>query len=81
MRDRIAALGTELFREKLDADATILRLEGFFRQISCPVRLADISIGPDQREALVNGFITNEVNGGNMKMTEEDYPKLVELMY
>ena len=81
MRDRIAALGTELFREPLDADATILRLEGFFRQIGCPVRLADINVGPDQQEALVNGFIVNEVNGGNMKMTEEDYPVLVGLMF
>ncbi len=80
MKDRIAALGTELFREPLDADQSILRIEGLFRQIACPIRLSEINIGPDQKDKLVAGFISNEVNGGNMKMTEEDYPKLIDLM-
>jgi alcohol dehydrogenase YqhD (iron-dependent ADH family) len=81
MKDRIAALGTELFRETLDADQTILRIEGLFREIGCPVRLSEINIGHDQKEKLIAGFISNEVNGGNMKMTEEDYPGLIELMF
>ena len=81
MQDRIAALGTELFREPMNADEAILRIEGLFRQIECPIRLSEINVGPDQKEKLIAGFISNEVNGGNMKMTEEDYPKLVELMY
>jgi hypothetical protein len=80
MNGRISALGTELFREPLDADQSILRIERLFREIGCPVRLSDINIGPDQKEKLIQGFISNEVNGGNMKMTEEDYPKLIELM-
>jgi alcohol dehydrogenase YqhD (iron-dependent ADH family) len=80
MSERIAALGTELFREPLDADRSILRIEGLFRQIGCPVRLSDIGIGPDQKEKLVNGFLSNEVNGGNMKIVAEDYPKLIDLM-
>lgn len=81
MDEGISALGTELFREPLDADQSILRIEGLFRQIGCPVRLSDINIGPDQKEKLIKGFISNEVNGGNMKMTEEDYPKLIDLMF
>jgi alcohol dehydrogenase YqhD (iron-dependent ADH family) len=80
MKDRIAALGTELFRETLDADQTISRIEGLFKQIECPIRLSEINVGQDQKEKLVAGFVSNEVNGGNMKMTEEDYPKLIDLM-
>jgi alcohol dehydrogenase YqhD (iron-dependent ADH family) len=80
MKDRIAALGTELFREPLDPDQTILRIEALFKQIECPIRLSEINIGHDQKEKLIAGFISNEVNGGNMKMTQEDYPGLVELM-
>jgi alcohol dehydrogenase YqhD (iron-dependent ADH family) len=80
MNDRIAVLGSELFRERLTAEESILQIEGLFRQIGCPVRLSEIGVGPDQKEKLVAGFISNEVNGGNMKMTEEDYPRLIDLM-
>lgn len=80
MNDRIAALGTEIFREPMDADEAIFRIEGLFKQIGCPVRLSEINVGPDQKEKLIAGFVSNRVNGGNMKMTEEDYPKLIDLM-
>ena len=80
LNDRIAALGSEIFRENITADETILRLETFFRSIGCPVRLSEIGIGADQKEALFSGFISNEVNGGNMKLSTEDYPRLIELM-
>ncbi len=81
MGDRIAALGTELFREPMDADLAILKIEDLFRRIGCPVRLPEIGIGPGQRESLFKAFVSNEVNGGNMKMTEADYPKLIDLMF
>lgn len=80
MNDRIAALGTELFRETLDTGQSILRIEQLFRQLECPVRLSEINVGRDQKEKLVQGFISNDVNGGNLKMTVEDYPRLIDLM-
>jgi len=80
MKERIAALGTELFREPLDAGGSILRIEGLFRQLGCPVRLSDIGVGHGEKDKLVKGFIINEVEGGNMKLTHEDYPKLIDLM-
>ena len=77
---RIAALGTELFRESLDADQSIARIEDLFRKIECPVRLSEAGIGSDQKENLVRGFISNDVDGGNMKITKADYPGLIDLM-
>lgn len=78
--ERISMLGTEVFRESLDADQTIVRFENLFRQLGCPIRLSEIGIGTDQKERLVQGFISMEVNGGHMKMTPEDYPRLIDLM-
>jgi alcohol dehydrogenase YqhD (iron-dependent ADH family) len=80
LEHRIAALGTELFRKPLVAGESILRIESFFRQIQCPVRLSEISKGIENKEEIVKGFSLNQVNGGNMKMSEEDYPGLVDLM-
>jgi alcohol dehydrogenase YqhD (iron-dependent ADH family) len=80
LKERIAALGTELFREPLDAEESILRIESFFRQITSPVRLSDIGKGSEDKEEIVRGFSLNEVNGGNMKISQTDYPRLVELM-
>jgi alcohol dehydrogenase YqhD (iron-dependent ADH family) len=80
MSDRISSLGSELFREPLDADQSILRIEDFFRKIGCPVRLSDIGIGEDQKEKIYRGFISNHVGGANMKITEADYRKIIDLM-
>jgi alcohol dehydrogenase YqhD (iron-dependent ADH family) len=78
LETRIAQLGTALFDEPLDAAQSILRLETFFRTLGCPVRLEEYVTGFDP-EAIVESMITSRVNGGNMKMTREDYPDLVKL--
>lgn len=80
LEDRIAALGTELFREPLDADETIAKITEFFRSIGCPVSLADVGIGADQFDTIVSSLIVNEVDGGNVKLGVEDYRALVKEM-
>ena len=79
MADRIAELGTGLFDEPLTADESINRIEAFFKSIGCPTRLTDMNIPGDLRKPIFESMVHTKVNGGNMKMKEEDYRALIEL--
>ncbi|MEI6435694.1 MAG: iron-containing alcohol dehydrogenase [Bacteroidota bacterium] len=77
--DRIAQLGSALFDEPLTADQSIVRIETFFKSIGCPVRLSDLNIAGDLRKPIFESMVHNKVNGGNVRMLEEDYSKLIGL--
>jgi alcohol dehydrogenase YqhD (iron-dependent ADH family) len=77
--DRIAQLGTALFDEPLTAGESIDRIEAFFKSIGCPVRLSQYGVTGDVTSAIFESMVHNRVNGGNFKMTEEDYRKLISL--
>jgi alcohol dehydrogenase YqhD (iron-dependent ADH family) len=77
--DRTAQLGSALFNEILTADQSIDRIEAFFRSIGCPVRLSDMNIPGDHGKPLFESMVHNKVNGGNVKMKEEDYRALIGL--
>jgi alcohol dehydrogenase YqhD (iron-dependent ADH family) len=77
--DRIAQLGSALFDEPLSADESINRIEAFFRSIECPVRLSEFGVSGDVSQAIFEGMVHSKVNGGNVKMTEEDYKALIGL--
>jgi alcohol dehydrogenase YqhD (iron-dependent ADH family) len=76
---RISQLGTALFDEPLTADQSIDHIEAFFRSIECPVRLSDYGISEDVSQAIFESMLHNKVNGGNVKMAEDDYKALVGL--
>jgi alcohol dehydrogenase YqhD (iron-dependent ADH family) len=76
---RIAQLGSALFDEPLSADESIDRIEGFFRAISCPVRLSDYGIVGDHSRKILDSMIHSKVNGAHIKMTEEDYREMIRL--
>jgi len=76
--DRIAQLGTALFDEPLTVDETINRMEAFFKTIGCPVRLSEMQITGDPK-AIFNSMVHSKVNGGHIRMTQEDYKALIEL--
>jgi alcohol dehydrogenase YqhD (iron-dependent ADH family) len=77
--DRIAMLGSDLFHEPLSPDETINRIENFFRELGCPVRLSETGTPVDERERIIETMIINKVNGNNMKFTVAEYPDIVDL--
>ena len=79
MADRIAELGTGLFDEPLTTDESINRIEAFFKSLGCPTRLSDMNIPGDLRNPIFESMVHTKVNGGNMKMKEEDYKELIRL--
>jgi len=79
MEDRIAQLGSSLFDESLTAGESIDRIEVFFKSLGCPTRLSEMNIPGDVSQPLLESMIHNKVNGGNIKMKEEDYRELIAL--
>lgn len=79
LEDRIAQLGSSLFDESLSAAESIDRIEAFFKSLGCPTRLSDMNIPGDLYRPIFESMIHSKVNGGNMKMKEEDYEKLIRL--
>ncbi len=77
--DRIAQLGSELFDQTLSADQSIDRIEAFFKSIGCPTRLSDMNISGVNRQSVLSSMIHNKVNGGTVKMKEDDYGALIDL--
>ena len=76
---RIAELGSGLFNETLTAAESIERIETFFKSLGCPTRLSDMNIQGNHRQPLFESMVHSKVNGGNVKMKEEDYSGLIEL--
>jgi hypothetical protein len=76
---RIAQLGYQLFDEQLTADESINRIEAFFKSIGCPVRLSEMNIPGNLSQPIFESMVHSKVNGGNMKMKEEDYRELIKL--
>ncbi len=77
--ERISRLGKNIFGTS-DVDETIASFEAFFEQIGSPVRLSQVGIGADKHEAIIHLWIRNKAEGGNFKLKEYDYRKLIELM-
>lgn len=76
--DRIIELGENVFG-KSDIDSTIFELENFFSAMESPIRLSDIGIeGKD--EEIFRTMVSSNVDGNHMKLGEEAYRKLIELM-
>lgn len=76
---RVEELLYHLFQTK-DIEEGILMLEGFFRSISCPVKLTDLNL-PDQADStIVEQMIRNRVSGMHHQLDAEDYRNLVALM-
>jgi alcohol dehydrogenase YqhD (iron-dependent ADH family)/2-polyprenyl-3-methyl-5-hydroxy-6-metoxy-1,4-benzoquinol methylase len=78
---RISLLGSEMFGKKMNADQAIDRIEEFFLSLDCPVRLRDMNLPVTSFDDIVEAMKIAKVNGMNMKLTPQEYPKLVELFY
>lgn len=77
--ERIASLGKELF-DVTSAEATIMELEDFFRQIECPIRLGDAGIGTEKKQQILDTLILNKVSGVHHKLSTDDLSGILNLM-
>lgn len=78
--ERIVQLGQNLFGTS-SVDDTIQALEAYFLSINCPVRLSTTTYGDYDKNTIVTTMVSNKVSGAHHKMSEEDYHKLLELMW
>jgi alcohol dehydrogenase len=78
--ERIAELGENLFNEP-DPHETIVMLEAFFESLDSPTSLNDFGIGLDKRQEIIDHLIKDKANGYCHQFADEDYSKLVDLMY
>jgi alcohol dehydrogenase YqhD (iron-dependent ADH family) len=80
--DRINELGTALFGTS-DVDDAIYKLEYLFKVLDSPITLKEINLDTRKNgvhDRLLGVMQKNKVNGQVHKLTEADYPKLLELM-
>ncbi len=77
--DRILKLAKLLFNVNL-IDDFLLKLKSFFKSINSPVSLADIGIGKDKKNEIVDLLKKNKATGYSHRLTDEDFEKMVDLM-
>jgi hypothetical protein len=78
--DRIARLGENLFGTET-AEEAIQELESFFRSIGSPVRLSDYGIDATIHGAeIISTWKRNKSGGNHHRLSEADYPELLNLM-
>ncbi len=79
---RISQLGRYLFNENnISAEKTILKIETFFKSMSCPTKLTDLGFIEYDKNKILNLMIKNNVTGLNHKLEAKDLTDIVDLMY
>jgi alcohol dehydrogenase YqhD (iron-dependent ADH family) len=76
-RQRLEKLGMNLFGTS-DPKETIHRLEAFFRQIGCPLKLHEVNITEHHHAEIVDTWQRNGAEGNNFKLGLEEYARLIE---
>ncbi len=79
---RLEQLGHLIFNETLTPEQTIEKIETFFKEIGAPTKVKDMGItGQEEKERFLRQVINNHPQGFNIIMTEEDYKKIVDLIW
>jgi alcohol dehydrogenase YqhD (iron-dependent ADH family) len=78
--ERILQLCTNLFGTKT-LEQCIGTLEAFFNTINSPIRLSQTSYGDYNKQEIIDTLVSNNVSGAHHKMSEKNYPQLVDLMW
>lgn len=78
--DKIKNIGKRLFNIE-DIDKTIAEFEAFFQLIGSPISLNETNISIDKKGEIVSLMKQTKVSGYNQKITNDDYEKIVELMW
>ena len=78
--ERICELGKELFAVN-NADETISKFEGLFKNIECPLKLVECGIGKESQQHILDVMIMNKVSGMNFKLNNDDLSEILKLMF
>ncbi len=78
---RLQQLGERLFGDP-SPDTTMNRLEVFFQELGCPVRLQDIGLDASNREEILELMNRNRCNGKNPenRLNDDDRASIVDYM-
>jgi len=76
---RIEELGSELFGAET-VEETIEGFEFFFKGIGSPIRLSDSGITETDFDKIKQKFISNKINGVNVKIDPKRFDELLEFM-
>jgi alcohol dehydrogenase YqhD (iron-dependent ADH family) len=78
---RLEKLGSRLFGDP-DSERTIERLEAFFRDLGCPVRLQDIGLDSSNRQNILDLMNRNDCKGKNPDnyIDDSDRAAIIDLM-
>ncbi|MEI6348517.1 MAG: iron-containing alcohol dehydrogenase [Bacteroidota bacterium] len=80
IEDRLKKLGKEIF-DVDSSDETISSFETFFSKINSPILLNQVNIVKDKSLEIVSLLNKNKITGGNIRLNELDYQKIVEKMF
>lgn len=78
--ERIAFLGKNIF-DVDGVDETIEAFEKYFQSIECPIRFSDIAKGDEKKEDVLKAMNENKVSGANLKLTNEDHARILDLFW
>lgn len=78
--ERIAFLGKNVF-DVDGVDETIAAFENYFQSIECPIRFSDIAKGDEKKEDVLKAMNENKVSGANLKLTNEDHARILDLFW
>jgi len=79
LANRIKFLGKNLFDTE-DVGQTTDRLEGFFRELGCPVRLSEVVTKKVDADEIFRVMVHNRAATYVHKLTQEDYRRIIDLM-
>jgi alcohol dehydrogenase YqhD (iron-dependent ADH family) len=78
--ERIIELGKNLFNDET-IEGTISKIEDFFHNIGCPVRLPEAGIMKDQQRKIVDIMTKYDENGFHYKMSKNDIETMIGYMW
>jgi len=80
IKDRISLLGKNVFGVN-NANETISEIEKFFASLNCPVSLKELGLNDSHKTEIFELLSKNKITGYHHKLEEEDYKRIVELMF
>jgi len=80
LADKITFLGKGIFGVD-SVEETIEAFEKLFTQLSCPIRISEWGISPEEKPNILKLFIKNQVNGLAHELSDEDRKAILNLMY
>ena len=80
LSQQIALLGKEVFGTS-DPRHTLVKLRQFFKEVGSPVTMAELGLGPEKKDEIVENLIYNKAGGYFYQLTKNDLEGILGLMF